>query len=110
VLCCLQAAFESLGMNLSSFGIDANICNGAGSTVSGTYLQASSQFPSKGPCYPVFAATVPYFNRCAPQHRTQTAALAVCLVEQDQQARTCVQAGRQMPLSRLCADLSWCLP
>jgi hypothetical protein len=36
----------------------------AGSAVSGRYLQASSQFPGRGPCYPVWAATVPYFNRC----------------------------------------------
>lgn len=62
----LQSAVAALGFNLTTaFGIDANICSvGAGRTVSGTYLQASSQFPGKGPCYPVWAATVPYFNRC----------------------------------------------
>lgn len=28
-----------------------------------TYYQALSHFPGRGPCYPVYAATVPYFNR-----------------------------------------------
>lgn len=36
----------------------------AGSSIGGKYLQAQSQFPGKGPCYPVWASTVPYFNRC----------------------------------------------
>jgi hypothetical protein len=58
----LQNAFTTAGINLTAFGVDANFC-GAGSTVSGKYLQAKSQFPGEGPCYPVFAATVPYFNR-----------------------------------------------
>jgi hypothetical protein len=72
----LQAAFGSLGFNLSAFGVDINMCNAAGSTVSGKYLQASSQFPGKGPCYPVFAATVPYFNRYALQLGAGSAMLA----------------------------------
>ena len=29
----------------------------------GTLLQVSSQFPGAGPCYPVYFATTPYFNR-----------------------------------------------
>lgn len=43
--------------------VDVNMCAAAG-PVSGAYLQATSQFPGKGPCYPVWAATAPFFNRC----------------------------------------------
>lgn len=70
----LQAAFSNLGMNLSAFGVDVDICNAAGSTVSGQYLQASSQFPGKGPCYPVWASTVPYFNRYVHASRSSARA------------------------------------
>eukprot|EP00879_Flechtneria_rotunda_P020927 GHRR01022035.1.p1 GENE.GHRR01022035.1~~GHRR01022035.1.p1 ORF type:complete len:473 (+),score=147.31 GHRR01022035.1:32-1420(+) len=64
----LQAAESVSGMNLSALGIDINMCNvAAGTNVSGKYLQATSQFPGEGPCYPVWAATVPYFNRCFPK-------------------------------------------
>lgn len=46
-------------------GIDINMCSGvlSGSGAGGKYLQATSQFPGRGPCYPVWAPTVPYFNR-----------------------------------------------
>jgi hypothetical protein len=61
---CTQAAASAAGVNLSAFGVDINTCNvPAGSSIGGAYLQASSQFPDKGPCYPVWAPTVPYFNR-----------------------------------------------
>jgi hypothetical protein len=42
---------------------DPSMCSAAGA-VSGAYLKATSQFPGKGPCYPVWAATSPFFNRC----------------------------------------------
>jgi hypothetical protein len=62
-----QLAASAANINLTAFGgVDVNMCSGpAGSAVSGAYLQARSQFPGEGPCYPVWAATVPYFNRCA---------------------------------------------
>lgn len=61
----VQSIATATGINLTAFGVDPNMCNvPAGSSVSGAYLQASSQFPDKGPCYPVWSATVPYFNRC----------------------------------------------
>lgn len=63
---CMQSAVSAAGINLTSFGVDINMCSvPSGSSVSGAYLQASSQFPGKGPCYPIWAATVPYFNRWA---------------------------------------------
>jgi hypothetical protein len=40
------------------------LCSAAGQA-SGEYLQATSQFPGKGPCYPVWAATTSFFHRCA---------------------------------------------
>jgi len=33
----------------------------------GTLMQTSSQFPGRGPCYAVYFATTPYFNRCFPK-------------------------------------------
>ncbi|KAF8064488.1 CHER1 [Scenedesmus sp. PABB004] len=63
-----QAAQGAAGLNLSAFGVAVDACDAApGAGVGGRYLQASSQFPGKGPCYPVWAATVPYFNRCFPK-------------------------------------------
>jgi hypothetical protein len=60
-----QLAASAANLNLTALGVDVNMCAvPAGSAVSGRYLQASSQFPGRGPCYPVWAATVPYFNRC----------------------------------------------
>ncbi|KAL3136905.1 hypothetical protein ABBQ32_006513 [Trebouxia sp. C0010 RCD-2024] len=32
----------------------------------GEYLQFTSQYPGKGPCYPVLVATVDHLNRCFP--------------------------------------------
>lgn len=62
----LQLAASAANLNLTAFGVDVNMCSvPAGSSINGAYLQASSQFPGKGPCYPVWAATVPYFNRWA---------------------------------------------
>lgn len=42
----------------------STVCSATGAA-NGKYLQATSQFPGKGPCYPVWAATAPYFNRRA---------------------------------------------
>lgn len=41
---------------------DPNMCSVPGA-LTGAYYKATSQFPGKGPCYPVWAATTPYFNR-----------------------------------------------
>ncbi|KAG1675670.1 hypothetical protein FOA52_002379 [Chlamydomonas sp. UWO 241] len=38
-----------------------------GSSVDGDYYQLTSQFPSKGPCYPVYVPTTDFFNRCVPK-------------------------------------------
>ncbi|KAK9846864.1 hypothetical protein WJX84_008702 [Apatococcus fuscideae] len=37
-----------------------------GSTLCGESFQLSSQFPSQGPCYAVWAPTITWFNRCIP--------------------------------------------
>jgi hypothetical protein len=49
-------------LDVSKLGISPNMCAAAGN-MSGKYLQATSQFPGQGPCYPVWTQTVPYFNR-----------------------------------------------
>jgi hypothetical protein len=62
---CLQAAQSNAGLDLSTLGVNISMCDvAAGSSIGGKYLQVQSQFPGKGPCYPVWASTVPYFNRC----------------------------------------------
>lgn len=56
-------------MNLSwvnNYLSTKNVYNG-GSVVTGSYYQLKSQFPGKGPCYPVWVPTVNYFSRCVPQ-------------------------------------------
>mmetsp|Transcript_8104 Transcript_8104/g.16758 ORF Transcript_8104/g.16758 Transcript_8104/m.16758 type:complete len:786 (-) Transcript_8104:485-2842(-) len=39
----------------------------SGATVTGGYYQLTSQFPGKGPCYPVYIKTADFFNRCVPR-------------------------------------------
>jgi hypothetical protein len=64
----LQAAVSSAGLNLTALGVNVNMCSvAAGTNVSGQFLQVTSQFPGEGPCYPVWAPTVPYFNRSAAE-------------------------------------------
>eukprot|EP00955_Chlamydomonas_euryale_P029476 310902-Chlamydomonas_euryale.AAC.1 len=40
------------------------------SSTDGTYFQLTTQFPDKGPCYPVYVETADYFNRCVPKITT----------------------------------------
>lgn len=59
----------------AAFFADAN------NPICGEYLQLTSQYPGRGPCYPVLVETVDYFNRwlimlvqylalCAVSHNT----------------------------------------
>lgn len=52
---------------LSALGLSGlpSCSSGASVNVTGKYLQVTSMYPGEGPCYPVFAETVPYFKRCA---------------------------------------------
>ncbi|KAK9804898.1 hypothetical protein WJX72_010746 [[Myrmecia] bisecta] len=45
---------------------DNFVSNTTGAQFCGQLAQLTSQFPSKGPCYAVWAQTVPWFNRCVP--------------------------------------------
>lgn len=54
-------------MNPAAFGFDASTCTGAASTVSGTYLKVTSQFPGEGPCYPAWVETKEVYHRWVAQ-------------------------------------------
>ncbi|KAI8472764.1 MAG: plasma-membrane choline transporter-domain-containing protein [Monoraphidium minutum] len=58
---------------------DPSVCASAGG--GGAYLQATSHFPGKGPCYPVWAATAPYFNRCFPKFPPEIMGAAVSALD-----------------------------
>ena len=46
---------------------DPAVCAAAGPGAAGAFLQAASQLPGEGPCYPVWAATAPFLHRCFPK-------------------------------------------
>ena len=70
----------------------------------GSLLQLSSQFPGRGPCYPVYFATTPYFNRrvisTAAAARRRGAASGE---EEDANAASRIRAP---PVSGVCAQRS----
>lgn len=45
----------------------------------GEYLQLTSLYPGRGPCYPVFFESVDYFNRC-PLNTVTKACLSVLIL------------------------------
>mmetsp|Transcript_33745 Transcript_33745/g.95482 ORF Transcript_33745/g.95482 Transcript_33745/m.95482 type:complete len:789 (-) Transcript_33745:181-2547(-) len=62
---CLLEETDSIGL-LSSVWDGALLSATTPSQQCGQYLQHMSKIPNTGPCFPVFASTVNYLNRCIP--------------------------------------------
>lgn len=92
---------------LSSHGITPS------SSVGGAYYQFTSQFPGKGPCYPVWVPTTSYFNRCVPKFPANftskvirfKAAVASALPEDAQEAFKTQWQSLSARLSRYTSDI-----
>lgn len=64
------AALDALPVTPATAWVNTYLANNpsivAGGSLDGKYYQLTSQFPGKGPCYPVYIETASFFNRCVP--------------------------------------------